>query len=184
MEQNKNEFSIGERILRLRRHNQLTQKQLAEKLNLSTSTITKYEKGSLEPNIKTLKEIALALNVNVSTLIDDNNFENTLSDLNYFSKFLHGMGFTVFGYENEEYNEIWIVNPNNEIAIVNTNTYKKIQESIEEFTLFKFNQVIESEKKYLGSDIYENIINLDETPITKLKILRSKFNDKYNKENE
>ena len=54
-----------------RKEKNMTQKELAEKVGLTASTITKYEKGLLEPNIETLNKIADVLNVTINDLIGD-----------------------------------------------------------------------------------------------------------------
>lgn len=54
-----------------RKEKNMTQKELAGKVGLTASTITKYEKGLLEPNIETLNKIADVLNVTINDLIGD-----------------------------------------------------------------------------------------------------------------
>lgn len=63
-------FNIGENIKNLRKERELTQKQLADLVGVTAATITKYEKGSLEPNLETINKIEKALGVSVSELID------------------------------------------------------------------------------------------------------------------
>lgn len=42
----------------LRKKSGLTQKELGELVNYSAATVTKWEKGALEPNFETLEKIA------------------------------------------------------------------------------------------------------------------------------
>lgn len=55
-------------IKRARQSSKMTQDQVAEKLNTSRSNITKYELGSLEPNIETIGMLAELYNVSTDWL--------------------------------------------------------------------------------------------------------------------
>ena len=46
------------RIIEARKENNLSQRQVAEKLKISKSTIASYETGRTEPDLETLGEIA------------------------------------------------------------------------------------------------------------------------------
>ncbi|MCL2374917.1 MAG: helix-turn-helix domain-containing protein [Firmicutes bacterium] len=61
------EFSLIFKNLRLRE--KLTQKELAEELQIPQSTISKYEKGQLEANYKTLIKIANYFKISVDYLL-------------------------------------------------------------------------------------------------------------------
>ncbi len=62
-------MTLGQRIQNFRRKKGLTQKQLAETLNLATGTIQQYELDKRQPRIKQLQEIAAALNVSTANLL-------------------------------------------------------------------------------------------------------------------
>jgi transcriptional regulator with XRE-family HTH domain len=53
----------------LRKRENLTQSELAEKLNIGRSAVSMYESGKREPSFETLEEIADFFNVNMSTLL-------------------------------------------------------------------------------------------------------------------
>lgn len=55
-------------LKRARHSSKMTQEQVAEKLNTSRSNITKYESGSLEPNIETIGMLAELYNVSTDWL--------------------------------------------------------------------------------------------------------------------
>lgn len=65
-------MDLGENIKKYRKQKGLTQKILASKVGVTASTITKYEKGDLEPSLDTIKKIANVLDVPMSTIIGDN----------------------------------------------------------------------------------------------------------------
>ena len=62
-------MNIGENIKQFRKNKKITQKELAEKIGVTDSAITKYEKGDREPNIETLNKIATALGVTINDLV-------------------------------------------------------------------------------------------------------------------
>jgi transcriptional regulator, XRE family len=70
-------------IRTLRKKSKLTQKELADKANISFRTIQNYENGLTPPSIKTIEKIALALGVSVERLISKYVFDNnaTASDI-------------------------------------------------------------------------------------------------------
>ena len=68
MEEEKN---VGEIIKKLRRNNNMTQQELAGKLNIKHQTIQKYEKVIIiNIPIPTLKQIATIFNVSLYELLD------------------------------------------------------------------------------------------------------------------
>nr|DAL86156.1 MAG TPA: Repressor protein CI [Caudoviricetes sp.] len=71
-------ISLGENIKKLRKNKGLSQKQLAEILNLSEITIRRYEKCSNIPTIETLDKIAIALDVPLNELLGTNATTNDI----------------------------------------------------------------------------------------------------------
>lgn len=62
-------WNIGEAIKNLREAQNLTRKDLAEKLNVSTKTISNYENGTREPSLGMIKELSLIFNTSVDYLL-------------------------------------------------------------------------------------------------------------------
>ena len=62
---------LGEKIKLYRESNKMTQNEIADILEVSTATISKYESGTLEPNIESLKRLAETFNITVDELIKD-----------------------------------------------------------------------------------------------------------------
>lgn len=62
-------MDIGNNIKNYRLLKNLSRKQLAESLNVSVPTISRYETGAREPNMETLNKIAKILNINISDLV-------------------------------------------------------------------------------------------------------------------
>ena len=64
-------MSIGNKIKEYRELNKMTQKDIAEILEVEPGTISKYELGMIEPNIESLKRLAEIFNITVDELIKD-----------------------------------------------------------------------------------------------------------------
>lgn len=64
-------MSIGNKIKEYRELNKMTQKDVAEILEVEPGTISKYETGMIEPNIESLKRLAETFNITVDELIKD-----------------------------------------------------------------------------------------------------------------
>ena len=64
-------LSIGEQIKKARKAKGLTQKQLAEKLNIATNSLSRYEIGERTPDNETIVRIAKVLEVTPTFLLID-----------------------------------------------------------------------------------------------------------------
>ena len=76
------------RIKELRQKNNLTLKELGQKVGLATNTISRYETGKREPKLETWQKLADYFNVSVSYLqgFTDNYKSNETCDYCDFSK--------------------------------------------------------------------------------------------------
>ena len=64
--------NFGDNLLRLRKHNKMSQQELASKLSYSDKAISKWELGDNIPDIFTLEKIAKLFNVTIDDLIKPN----------------------------------------------------------------------------------------------------------------
>ena len=62
-------MKIGEKIKELRIDNHLTQKQLAEKLNISQSSICEWERNQYEPTATAIKLLTSFFNISADFLL-------------------------------------------------------------------------------------------------------------------
>lgn len=69
-------MNFSEKIQKLRNNNGLTQEQLAEKLYISRTAISKWESGKGYPNIDTLKDIAKLFNITIDELLSSDEIIN------------------------------------------------------------------------------------------------------------
>lgn len=65
---------FAQTLRKLRKDRRMSQKELAKQLGLSDVSVSRYELGTAEPNIETLKEIAKIFNVSVDELLGNNSF--------------------------------------------------------------------------------------------------------------
>ena len=64
-------MKVGNKIKEYRELNKMTQKDIAEILGVEPATISKYEAGTIEPSIESLKRLAETFNITVDELIKD-----------------------------------------------------------------------------------------------------------------
>ena len=65
-------------LLRLRKENGMTQKQLADKMNLSDKTISKWERGKGCPDVSLLNDLSEIFGVNIEEILKGNLSENDI----------------------------------------------------------------------------------------------------------
>lgn len=66
---------LKEKIKLYRESKNMTQVEIAELLGVKPATISKYEAGTLEPNIESLKKLSEIFNVSVDELIKEDDFD-------------------------------------------------------------------------------------------------------------
>ena len=71
-------YDFGDVLKTLRKKNNLTQQQLAKKLNVSESLISRYESNEVQPPFDTLGSLAAIFNVTIDELCGTEH-RNTLS---------------------------------------------------------------------------------------------------------
>lgn len=74
-----NQEKLSNIIKEIRKKNNLTQKQLAEKLNVTYQAVSKWENGKNFPDIAILKKISEEFNIDISLLLDAPNNKKKLN---------------------------------------------------------------------------------------------------------
>lgn len=64
-------MTFGDQLKKARKDKELTQEELAEKLNLSRQTILRWEKNQVFPDISNLKTVAQVLDVSLDYLLGE-----------------------------------------------------------------------------------------------------------------
>lgn len=66
---------LGEKIKKYREEKKMTQAEVAKVVEVKPATISKYEAGTLEPNIESLKKLAELFGVSVDELLKEDEFD-------------------------------------------------------------------------------------------------------------
>lgn len=66
---------LGEKIKKYREEKKMTQVEVADILGVKPATISKYEAGTLEPNIESLKKLSELFGVSVDELLKEDEFD-------------------------------------------------------------------------------------------------------------
>ncbi len=66
---------LGDKIKLYREDRKMTQAEVAEKLGVSSATISKYESGALEPNVESLKKLAELYSISIDELLKEEDFD-------------------------------------------------------------------------------------------------------------
>lgn len=66
---------IAENLIKLRKENNLTQNEFAEKLNYSDNTVSRWERGEMTPSVETLEQISKIFNIELEKLLKENGLE-------------------------------------------------------------------------------------------------------------
>ena len=64
-------MNIGEKIKKYRELKKMTQKEIAEILGVEPATISKYESGTIEPNIESIKKISEIFEITIDELLKE-----------------------------------------------------------------------------------------------------------------
>lgn len=73
---------LGEKIKLYRESKNMTQNEIADILGVKSATVSKYESGTLEPNIESLKKLAEIFEVSVDELLNDEQDRFDISKIN------------------------------------------------------------------------------------------------------
>ena len=67
---------IADNLIKLRKKNNLTQGEMAEKLNYSDNAVSRWERGDVTPSVETLEQISKIFNIPIVSLFEKNIVEN------------------------------------------------------------------------------------------------------------
>lgn len=81
-------YKIGQQIRKIRRAHGLSQEELAEKINISTTHMSHIETGNTKLSLPVFVDIAIALDVRTDELLDSNSSATTSVALEEISSVL------------------------------------------------------------------------------------------------
>ncbi len=73
---------LGDKIKLYRENKKMTQNEIANILDVSPATVSKYESGALEPNIESLKRLAELFEISIDELLNDQEEKFDVSKIN------------------------------------------------------------------------------------------------------
>ena len=73
-------IKVGNNIKKIRKERNISQKDMAKRLSMPSSTYSNYENNNREPNAQTLKKIASILNVDISEFLNISTSQNKTSE--------------------------------------------------------------------------------------------------------
>lgn len=79
-------MSFGNNLKKIRQENEMTQEELAKKINTSRSNIANYENDKNMPSIEILNKLSEILNCSVDYLLGKTNIKNTTSNIDETNK--------------------------------------------------------------------------------------------------
>ncbi len=110
-------MNIGERIYELRRKNSMSQEDLAEKMNVSRQSISKWESNQSVPEVEKIVQLSNILNVSTDWILKGENSKkqtsqsnkNNLKSVQTVSTALNYTGFVIGAFILFEKQAVWAV---------------------------------------------------------------------------
>ena len=137
-------MSLANDIKTARKAAGLTQKELAEKINKSFSTIQKYEMGLAQPPLNVVKDIAAALHVDPYSIMD---FDMAMESMYNYKKldavFLDN-GYEFKDIEGTDEYLLCIDKNNHKTYKITSLTHANLTNSIEQFIRFGFKEMLKN----------------------------------------
>ena len=75
-------MKLGDKIKKYRELNKMTQRDIAEILEVEPGTVSKYESGMLEPNIESIKRLSETFGITIDELIKEDDEKFDISKIN------------------------------------------------------------------------------------------------------
>lgn len=160
-----NQEKIGKFILDLRKQNKMTQKEFADKLNVTAQAVSKWENGRGIPDIEILQKISTEFNVNIDSILNGEKGKKKIS-MKYLLIILLViilLGIVIYLLLNsKDYNFTDIKSTSNNFNVNGVAAYSSDKNSI---YISKIEYLDgDEEKKYVGMEctLYESHDNLEE----------------------
>mgnify|MGYP000009538066 FL=1 len=75
-------MKLGDKIKKYREENRMTQRDIAEILEVEPGTVSKYESGMLEPNIESIKRLSETFGITIDELLKEDDEKVDISKIN------------------------------------------------------------------------------------------------------
>lgn len=159
-----NQEKIGKFIYQLRKQKKMTQKEFADKLNVTAQAVSKWENGRGIPDIEILQKISTEFNINIDNILSGKKEKNK-NYLKYGGIILLLILFVITIYlllTSNDYNFTDIKSTSNNFSVSGVAAYSSDKNSI---YISKIEYLKgDEEEKYVGMEciLYETHDNLEE----------------------
>lgn len=147
---------IGDNIKALRREAGMTQRELAEKLNVSFQAVSKYENEGVMPDVMSLPEIAKIFGVTIDDLFKDNmsSYRNKAERLlAVYERTANNEDFIIADREFENLN-------NEEMGLEDKRNYAKLYHLMTYYSMCKGLKLIDEVVEQSQDDLEELVVSL------------------------
>ena len=150
-------MTTGEKIRIARKNAKLTQTQLADELGVSQAMIGQYENGVRNPKYETLDRIARVLDVKISELLPDTDYNRILGEkaekayMAILEQIVGLKGYT-FGITEDD-DTLYIKYPEGILKLYDDSIPDRLQDEIESYVEFKMQEL---KNKHINSFVYND----------------------------
>ena len=88
-------YMFNDKIRYLRKHQELTQAEVADGIDILQSTYSNYEQGTREPDFETLKKLANFFDVSIDYLLENDRSLSDTSEVVDFNNFILNGRYTI-----------------------------------------------------------------------------------------
>lgn len=160
-----NQEKIGKFIFDLRKKNKMTQKDFADKLNVTAQAVSKWENGRGIPDIEILQKISTEFNINIDSILNgkQKNDKKYIKYILFTTIILCLLGIVLYLLLNSnDYNFTDIKSTSNNFNVNGVAAYSSDKNSIYISKIEYLNG--NEEEKYIGMEctLYESHDNLEE----------------------
>jgi transcriptional regulator with XRE-family HTH domain len=141
-------MNIGETIKTERKKKNITQKELAQKINKSERMVQKYENGEVTPSIEVLNQIAAELGVFIFSFADNKTSSKNDNNYNsreyYLDQYLSTLGYKITGDLGE--GDLFLESQEGTYEI-NMNDIEDLRSSTQSFIEYKLHDITKKSRK-------------------------------------
>ena len=156
---------IGKFILNIRKQNQMTQKEFADKLNVTAQAVSKWENGRGIPDIEILQKISKEFNIDIDSILTGSKKKRKISKKYIIVVILLFLilGTTIYTIlSSKDYNFTDVTSASEKFNVSGVAAYSSAKNSIYISDIEYLDG--DEDKKYVGVEciLYESHNNLDE----------------------
>ena len=158
-----NQDKIGKFIYELRKNNNLTQKEFADKLNVTAQAVSKWENGRGIPDIELIREISKKFNVDIESILEGEKIEKKKNKkLIFLLLLIIPIIVVIYIFSNNKFNFSSLKSNSNDWKVKGVAAYSKDKKSIYISDIeYLNNKNISDKYNVVECILYENNHNVD-----------------------